>query len=429
LTVGAATASTATTAATRGATLPRSIDEIRADFPILERRIEGRPLVYLDNAATSQKPLAVIEAIDSYYRNSNANVHRSMHQLAAEAEQLYEGGRETVAAFVGADPGETVFVRNATEAINLVRFTWAREHVSQGDVVLITEMEHHSNIVPWQLLCEERGAKLEYLTVGADGKLDLSELDRQLATGRVRLIAFTHVSNVLGTINPVAEIARRAHAAGATVLVDGAQGVPQLAVDVKQLGADFYAFTGHKMLGPTGIGVLYGRRELLEAMPPFLGGGSMIKFVEREHSSWADPPAKFEAGTPAIAEGAGLGVAAAYLGALGMDAVRAHERELTSYALERLSAIGGLTVFGPADASERGSLVSFAIEGVHPHDLAELVNREAVCIRAGHHCAQPLMSRLGVAATARASFSVYNTRDEVDRLVEAIEGAKSVFGV
>jgi cysteine desulfurase/selenocysteine lyase len=409
--------------------LPRAIEEIRADFPILSRRINGKPLVYVDNAATAQKPLAVIEAIDSYYRESNANVHRSMHQLAEEAEGLYEGARADVASLVGAEDGEIVFVRNATEAINLVRYTWARRQVGRGDVVLITEMEHHSNIVPWQLLCEESGAELDYLTVSAEGRLDLDELDRALAGGRVKLVAFAHVSNVLATINPVAEVTRRAHRAGATVLVDGAQGVPQLPVDVRELGADFYAFTGHKMLGPTGIGVLYGRRELLEAMPPFLGGGSMIRNVERDHSTWADIPAKFEAGTPAIAEAVGLGAAVRYLRELGMEAVRAHERELGAYALERLAALPGVRVFGPEDPAVRGGLVSFVVDGIHPHDLAELCNREAVCIRAGHHCAQPLMARLGVPATARASFSVYNTRDEVDRVVEAIEGARSVFGL
>ncbi len=408
---------------------PRTLAETRADFPILERRINGRSLVYLDSAATSQKPLAVIESIDSYYRNSNANVHRSMHELAAEAEALYEGARSAVAKFVGGAAAETVFVRNATEAINLVRFTWAREHVSKGDVVLISEMEHHSNVVPWQLLCREQGAALEYLAVNEEGKLDLDELESRLAPGNVKLVAVTHLSNVLGTINPIADIAQRAHAAGAIVLVDGAQGVPQLPVDVGELGVDFYAFTGHKMLGPTGIGVLWGRLDLLERMPPFMGGGSMIKTVEPDYSTWADPPAKFEAGTPAIAEGAGLGAAVDYLSRMGMDAVRAHERELTAYALEQLRGLDGVRVFGPPSADERGGLVSFEVDGIHPHDLAELCNREAVCIRAGHHCAQPLMRRLGVPATARASFSVYNGRDDVDRLVAALVSAKAVFGV
>jgi cysteine desulfurase / selenocysteine lyase len=413
--------------ATHTAALPRSPAEVRADFPILAREVGGRPIAYLDNGATAQKPAIVIEAIDSYYRNSNANVHRSMHELAAEAEALYEGGRRKVAELVGASPREVVFVRNATEAINLVRYTWARANVSAGDTVLITAMEHHSNVVPWQLLCAEQGARLEYLEVDGEGRLDLSDLDERLARG-VRLVALTHVSNVLGTINPVADVAARAHAAGSLVLVDGAQAVPQMPVDIPSTGADFYAFTGHKMYGPTGIGVLWGRRDLLEEMPPFLGGGSMIKAVADDHSTWASPPAKFEAGTPAIAEGAGLGAAADYMTALGMDAVRAHERELTAYALERLSAVGGVNVHGPPDADDRGALVSFTVAGIHPHDIAELCNREAVAIRAGHHCAQPLMRRLGVPATARASFAAYNTTDEVDRLVDALEGVKSIFG-
>ena len=309
-----------------------------------------------------------------------------------------------------------------------MRYSWGRANVREGDVVLITQMEHHSNVVPWQLLCEEQGARLAYLGVDDQGRLDLAELDEVLAGGRVRILAATHVSNVLGTINPVTEITERAHAAGALVLLDGAQAVPQLPVDVTATGADFYAFTGHKMLGPTGIGALWARRELLEEMPPFLGGGSMIKAVEDQHSTWAAAPAKFEAGTPAIAEGVGLGAAADYLAKLGMAAVRAHEQELTAYALERLGSLSGLTIFGPPEAADRGSLVSFAVAGIHPHDLAELCNREAVAIRAGHHCAQPLMRRLGVPATARASFSVYNTADEVDRLIEALENAKKVFG-
>jgi cysteine desulfurase / selenocysteine lyase len=413
----------------QGSALPRPLEQIRADFPILERRINGKPLVYVDNGATSQKPLTVIEAIDSYYRRSNANVHRSMHELAEEAEHLYEGGRTAVAGLVGAEARATIFVRNATEAINLVRYTWAREHVTSGDVVLITEMEHHSNIVPWQLLCEERGATLEYLTAGDDGTLDLAELDAKLSGGSVKLVAVTHVSNVLGTINPIAEIAARSHDAGALVLVDGAQAVPQMPVDVGDLDVDFYAFTGHKMLGPTGIGVLWGRRELLEEMPPFLGGGSMIRAVEDDHSTWAALPQKFEAGTPAIAEAAGLTKAVDYLRGLGMEAVRAHEHELTAYALERVGAIPGLTIYGPEDVADRGGIVSFTIEGLHPHDLAELCNREAVAIRAGHHCAQPLMRHLGVPATARASFAVYNGPDDVDRLVDALESAKRVFGV
>ena len=410
------------------ATASAGLESVRAEFPILAREIEGRPVAYLDSAATSQKPESVIEAISSYYRNSNANVHRSMHQLAAEAEELYEHGRSRVAALVGADPGEVVFVRNATEAINLVRFTWAREHLGPGDVVLITAMEHHSNVVPWQLACEAAGARLEYVEIDARGRLDLSDLDARLAGG-VKLLALTHVSNVLGTINPVAEVSERAHAAGAAVLIDGAQAVPQLPVDVRATGADFYAFTGHKMYGPTGIGMLWARRALLEEMPPFLGGGSMIKAVADDHSTWAAPPAKFEAGTPAIAEAAGLAAAVDFMAGIGMEALRAHEQELTAYALERISAMPGVTVYGPMAAAERGALVSFTVEGIHPHDLAEICNRAGVAIRAGHHCAQPLMRRLGVPATARASFGVYNTPAEVDRLTDALEGAQRVFGV
>jgi cysteine desulfurase / selenocysteine lyase len=405
-----------------------TLESVRAEFPILAREIEGHPLAYLDSAATSQKPESVIEAISSYYRSSNANVHRSMHQLAAEAEELYERGRSRVAALVGAEPGEVVFVRNATEAINLVRFTWAREHLGPEDVVLITAMEHHSNVVPWQLACDESGARLEYLEIDAEGRLDLSDLDERLARG-VKLLAVTHVSNVVGTINPVAEISERAHAAGATVLIDGAQAVPQFPVDVRATGADFYAFTGHKMYGPTGIGALWARRDLLEEMPPFLGGGSMIKAVADDHSTWAAPPAKFEAGTPAIAEAAGLAAAVDFMTGLGMEALRAHEQELTAYALDRLSAMPGVTVHGPMDAAERGALVSFTVDGIHPHDLAEICNRSGVAIRAGHHCAQPLMRRLGVPATARASFGVYNTPAEIDRLADALEGAQRVFGV
>jgi cysteine desulfurase/selenocysteine lyase len=416
-------------AVTTASPLPRSLDEIRADFPVLARRVNGKPLVYVDNAATSQKPESVIEAISSYYRNSNANIHRSMHELAAEATALYESARTRVARFIGVHAEEIVFVRNATEAVNLVRYTWARQHVDAGDTVVITRMEHHSNVVPWQLLCEEKGAHLAYVELDGDGRLDLEGLDALLGSGSVKLVAAAHVSNVLGTVNPVAEISRRAQAAGAKVLIDGAQAVPQFPVDVGDTGADFYAFTGHKMLGPTGIGVLWGRRELLEEMPPFMGGGSMIRAVSDQRSTWAPPPAKFEAGTPAIAEAAGLGAAVDYLADLGMDAVRAHEREVTAYALERLASVSELTAYGPEDAAERGSLVSFTIVGVHPHDLAELCNREAVAIRAGHHCAQPLMRHLGVPATARASFSVYNGTDDVDRLVDALERAKRVFGV
>jgi cysteine desulfurase / selenocysteine lyase len=416
-------------AAKRFAPPPKPIEQIRADFPLLARELNGKPLVYLDSGATSQKPASVIEAIDHYYRHSNANIHRAVYDLGEESTALYEGAKQRVADFIGGQFEETIFTRNVTEAINLVRFSWGRQNIGADDVVLITQMEHHSNIVPWQLLCEEQGAKLEYLAVGDDGKLDLDELDTRLAGGRVKLVGVTHVSNVLGTINPVAEIARRAHAAGAKVLIDGAQAVPQLPVDVNEVGADFYGFTGHKMLGPNGIGVLWARRELLEEMPPFMGGGDMIRTVEDDHSTWNELPWKFEAGTSSIADGVGLGAAVDYLAAIGMQAVRSHEQGLTSYALDRLAEMPGLSVHGPPQASERGGIVSFEIEGLHPHDIAEICNREAVCIRAGHHCAQPLMRRLGVPATARASFGVYNTRGDVDRLVDALQTAKSVFRV
>jgi cysteine desulfurase/selenocysteine lyase len=409
-----------------GAVADKPFVDVRGDFPILTQEVAGRPIAYLDSAATSQKPVAVLDAMDRYYREANANVHRSVYPLAAAATELFEGSRERVAAFTGWDAATTIFTRNATEAINLVAYSWGRSNVGEGDEVLITEMEHHSNIVPWQLLCQERGAKLRYLPVSEEGELSLDELDQALGTGRVKLVAVAHVSNVLGTINPIAEIARRARAAGAITVVDGAQAAPQIPIDVRELGADFYAWTGHKALGPTGIGVLHGRRELLEAMPPFLGGGHMISRVENESSSWNELPWKFEAGTSEIAEAVGLGAAVDYLSALGMEAVRAHEQELIAYALERLPEVPGVRVLGPP-AERRGGAVSFTLEGVHPHDVAELCGREGVCIRAGHHCAQPLMRAFGVPATARASFHVYNSREDVDRLVEALGEARKVF--
>ena len=402
--------------------------DVRADFPIMSREIDGRPLVYLDSAATSQKPASVIEAMDGYYRHSNANVHRGVYRLAQEATDLFEGARARVAAFNGAETETTIFTRNATEAINLVAYAWGREHVGAGDVVLITQMEHHSNIVPWQLLCQDTGAELRYLDVADDGTLSFEQLDEELAGGRVKLAAFAHVSNVLGTINPVAEMVARVRAAGATSLIDGSQGVPQLPVDVGAIDADFYAWTGHKALGPTGIGVLHGRRDVLEAMRPFLGGGDMIRTVDFQESTWNDLPWKFEAGTSMIAEGVGLGAAVDYLGNLDMERVRAHERQLTAYALERLAEIESLRVIGPPDADGRGGVISFELRGVHPHDVAELLDRDNVCIRAGHHCAMPLMRRLGVPATARASFGPYNTRADVDALVDSLGRARDLFG-
>ena len=401
----------------------QSID-VRADFPVLEGGI-----AYLDSAATAQKPVAVIEAMNHFYRHSNAPIHRSVYPLAAESTALFEAARERVAAFVGTEPATTVFTSNATEAINLVAYSWGRANVGEGDEVLITRMEHHSNIVPWQLLCHERGARLRYLSVSAEGELDLAELDEALAGGRVKLVGVAHISNVLGTLNPVAEIAARARAAGAVTLVDGSQAVPQMPVDLSTIGADFYVWTGHKALGPTGIGVLHGRRELLDAMPPFLSGGHMISLVEDEMSTFGELPSKFEAGTSQVAEAVGLGAAVDYLSAIGMENVRAHERELTAYSLDRLAEVQGITVFGPPDADRRGGVMSFAVEGMHPHDVGELCGREGVCIRAGHHCAQPLMRDLGVGATARASLHVYNSREDIDRLVTALGSAREVFGL
>ena len=407
----------------------KPLAEVRADFPILSRERDGLPIAYLDSAATSQKPNAVIEAMDAYYRHSNANVHRGVYELSQEATDLFEGARARIAAFAGGETDTTIFTRNATEAINLVAYAWGQDNVGPGDEVLITHMEHHSNSVPWQLLCQRQGAKLRYLGVSDDGQLSLDELDAALASGRVKLVSVAHISNVLGTINPVAEIVRRSHAAGAVTLIDGSQAMPQLPVDVAAIDSDFYAWTGHKALGPTGIGVLHGRRELLEAMGPFLGGGDMIASVGFDTSTWNDLPWKFEAGTSAIAEGVGLGVAIDYLSAIGMEAVRAHERDLTAYTLERLEDVEGLRAFGPVDPDMRGGVVSLELKGNHPHDLAEICDREHVCIRAGHHCAQPLMREMGVPATARASFHVYNTHEDVDRLIAALQTAREVFAL
>jgi cysteine desulfurase / selenocysteine lyase len=388
-----------------------------SEFPVLAQ--EG--LVYLDSAATSQTPRTVIEAMDRYYNEYRASIHRGVYPLAAEATEAYEVAREKVAAFAGSTIGETVFTRNATEAINLVAYSWGRANIGPDDLVVLTQMEHHSNIVPWQLL----GCRLAWVPVGDDGLLDMDALDAALARGP-KLVAVAHVSNVLGTVNPVEEIVRRAHAAGAVVVVDGAQAAPHLPIDMAALNADFYAWTGHKAYGPTGIGVLHGRRELLEAMPPFLGGGHMIARVTEEGSTWAEPPAKFEAGTMPIAEAIGLGAATDFLSGIGMDAVWEHSRDVVGYAVERLAEVPGLTLFGPG-IEHRGSLCAFALEGVHPHDVAEILGREGVCVRAGHSCAQPLMRRLGVSATTRASFAVHSTRDEVDRLVDALGTVREVF--
>jgi cysteine desulfurase / selenocysteine lyase len=409
-------------------TADKPLVDVRADFPVLMREFEGRRVAYLDSAATSQRPEQVVSAMDRFQRESYAPIHRGVYELAREATDAFEAARERIAAFVNWDPRLSIFTRNATEAINLVAYSWGRHNVGEGDQVLITEMEHHSNIVPWQMLCEETGARLRYLTLTEGFELSLDELDQVLAEGRVKVVAVGHVSNVLGTINPVAEIVRRARAAGAVTVIDASQAVPQLPVDLREIDPDFYVWTGHKALGPT-IGLLHGRRDLLEEMRPFLGGGHMISRVEREHSTWNELPYKFEAGTSAATEAVGLGAAIDYLGTIGMEHVRAHERDLTAYALEKLPAVEGIRLFGTTELDRRGGVVSFAIEGIHPHDIAELCDREAVCVRAGHHCAQPLMRCLGVGATARASFHVYNSRDEVDRLVEALGKAREVFGL
>jgi cysteine desulfurase / selenocysteine lyase len=404
-----------------------ALRDVASEFPVLRRRFGGKPLTYLDSAATSQTPQSVIDAMTRYYTESRASIHRGVYPLAVEATELYEGARERIADWLRSTPEETIFTSNATAAINLVAYTWGRQNVQRGDLVVLTEMEHHSNIVPWQLLCQDREAELAYVPVLEDGQLDLDALDMLLAR-EPRLIGVVHVSNVLGTINPVAEISRRAHAAGAVVLVDGTQAVPQMPVDLQELDVDFYAWTGHKAYGPTGIGVLHGRRELLEEMPPFIGGGHMIRTVAANESTWTDLPWKFEAGTSQIAEAIGLGAAVDWIRALGPAQIRAHESSLVQEALGRLSAeVPGLTVHGPLDPADRGALVSFSLEGVHPHDIGEILGREGVCVRAGHHCAQPLMRKLGVSATTRASFAVHNAAVDLQRLIDGLNQVRRIF--
>jgi cysteine desulfurase/selenocysteine lyase len=403
------------------------VDRIRADFPILERTVNGKPLVYLDSAATSQRPRQVVDAEVEFYTQHNANAHRGIYELAEEATALYEGSRAKLARFVGAPQPETiVFTRGTTESTNLVAYAWGRKFLSEGDEILLTDMEHHSNIVPWQLAARDTGAVLRYLPLTDDGLLDLSELGA-LLTERTKLFAVTGMSNSLGTITPAKELVEAAHAVGALCLIDGAQLVPHLPVDVVDMDCDFLTISGHKMLGPTGSGGLYAKLEHLEAMDPFISGGHMIDEVFHDHSTWNAVPFKFEGGTMNIAQEAALGAAVEYLEALGMDAVREHEMELTAYALDRLLEAGA-TVYGPKDASVRGGAVSFWYRDVHPHDLATVLNEEGVAIRAGHHCNQLVMRRFGVAATARASFYVYNTRDEVDALIDALAKAEAVFG-
>jgi len=399
--------------------------DVRPDFPILRRGAGGDRLVYLDSAATTQKPAAVIEAIADYYRTLNANVHRGAYALAVRATEAYEEARRSVAAFVGApDPNGVVFVRGTTEALNLAAASLGRMRVHAGDSVVVTAMEHHSNLIPWQLLAERRDARLVMVELTPDGRLDPADFRRALER-QPKIVAFTHVSNVLGTVNPVAELTRLAHDAGAMVVVDGAQAVPHLSVNVAALGCDLYAFSGHKMLGPMGIGALVGTPAVLDAMPPYQGGGEMIRTVHDTTATYAPPPHKFEAGTPNVEGAIGLAAAIEYLSALGMEEVAAHERSLTAYALERLGAVEGVTVYGPP---ERAGVVSFTLGDIHPHDLATIVDSEGVAIRAGHHCAQPLMRRLDVPATARATFYIYNTREDVDALVAALEKARALFG-
>ena len=407
----------------------RTAAEIRKDFPILARQVHGKPLVYLDSTASSQKPDAVIEAMSTYYEMYHANVHRGVYEISEEATARMEKARVKVARFINAQRSkQVIFTRNTTESINLIAYTWGNTNITASDLIVLTEMEHHSNLVPWQLLAQRTGARLEFVPVTDDGLLN-QDVYEQLLRQQPKMVAFTHLSNVLGTINPVQEMITHAHAVGATVLLDAAQSVPHMHVDVQDLNIDFLCFSSHKMLGPTGIGVLYGKRDLLEAMPPFMGGGDMIRKVGLRESTWNDLTWKFDAGTPAIAEAIGLGVAVDYLNTLGMENVFKHERDITTYALEQLQAIPGLTIYGP-DVTKRGGVVSFTLADIHPHDLASILDQEmGVAIRAGHHCAQPLMERYNLTATARASFYVYTIREDVDALVQGLHKALQIFNL
>lgn len=407
----------------------RTTEEIRRDFPILTRKVHGKPLVYLDSAASSQKPRAVIDTMNVYYETYNANVHRGVYEISEEATAAMEKARVKVAHFINARQGkQVIFTRNTTESINLVAISWGGANIARGDLIVLTEMEHHSNLVPWQLLAQRTGARLEFVPVTDDGLLRL-DIYEELLRQQPKLVAFTHVSNVLGTINPAQDMIAQAHAVGAVVLLDAAQSVPHLPVDVQALDIDFLCFSSHKMLGPTGIGVLYGKRDLLEAMPPFMGGGDMIRTVGLRQSTWNDLPWKFEAGTPAIAEAIGFGAAVDYLKALGMERVLQHEQELTRYAMEQLQAVPGLTIYGP-EASKRGGVISFTLGDIHPHDLASILDQQVgVAVRAGHHCAQPLMERFGLSATARASFYVYTIKEEIDILAQGLQQAIQIFSL
>lgn len=406
-----------------------SIENIRKDFPILKRKVrDNKPLVYLDNASTTQKPKQVIDALTNYYNNYNANIHRSVYSIAEEATEAYEKVRDKVAKFLNISKREEIiFVRGTTEGINLVAYAWGRKYIKEGDIIVTTEYEHHSNIVPWQLLVKEKGAKLEYIEINDNGELILDQLDKYLATGKVKLVVFSLMSNVLGTISDAEKIISKCHEAGVKTLVDAAQAVPHMSVDVTKLGCDFFAFSAHKMLGPTGIGVLWVRKSVLETMDPFHGGGDMIREVHKYETTWNDLPYKFEAGTPNIADVIGFGSAIDYLSQLGMETVRKHEMELTQYALDKMSQIKGIVIYGPKDVSKRGGVISFNFHDVHPHDVATIVDREGVAIRSGHHCAQVLMEKLNVAATNRASFYIYNTKQDVDKLIQSLGKVSELF--
>ena len=408
-----------------------NIENIRKDFPILQRKVHtGKPLVYFDNAATSQKPIQVIDAIRDYYLNYNSNIHRAVHQLAEESTAAFELTRDKVAKFINAkNREEVVFVRGTTEAINLIAYSWGRQNVQKDDIIVTTEYEHHSNIVPWQLLAKEKGAKLQYIGVDDKGELILDQLDEYLDTGRVKLVTVSHMSNVLGTISPVEDMITKCHKKGVKVLLDAAQSVPHMKADVQKLNCDFFVFSAHKMLGPTGVGVLWARREILDSMPPFHGGGDMIREVHKYETTWNDLPFKFEAGTPNIADVIGFSAAIDYLNAIGMDKVREHEVELTKYALDKISAVKGIILYGTPDMSKRGGVISFNLGDIHPHDLATIIDEDGVAIRSGHHCAQVLMERLEVAATSRASFYIYNTKDEIDVFIRSLNRARELFRI
>lgn len=401
---------------------------LRAQFPALAQEVGGHPLVYLDNAATSQKPQSVLDALVAYYEDDNANVHRGIHELSRRATTAFEGARVKLAKFIGApDSAELVWTRGTTEAINLVASSWGMDTLGDGDEILLSSLEHHSNIVPWQLVASRTGARLRYIEMDEQGRLILDYLP-ELLTDRTRMVAVSHISNALGTVNPIREIVDQAKQVGALVLVDGAQAVPHRRVDVQELGCDFYAFSGHKMCGPTGSGGLWARRSLLESMPPYQGGGEMIRMVERDMSTWAEIPHKFEAGTPNIAGAIALGAAADFLDEVGFDAIAEHERELLSYALERLDDMGGINVYGPTDLDERSGVISFTMGDAHPHDISTILDSRGIAIRAGHHCAQLVMQHFGISATARASFYLYNSTDDVDRLIEGLASVKEIFG-